>query len=122
MELQVRNPDLCLHKQRSWWRAGEEASPGRNEGSASPLEPGAKGSPSAPLRSLIAESSQGPLDYKLVMSPHPQDRHCATRCSAVTPAQRGEIGGGVSGSDGFTWNRKRKGTLAARKPAVMPRR
>src|SRR5262249_60562163 len=30
VELQVRNPDLCLHKRRSWWRAGEETSPGRN--------------------------------------------------------------------------------------------
>src|SRR5262249_9094981 len=35
MELQVRNPDPCLHKQRSWWRAGEGTSLNRNEGSVS---------------------------------------------------------------------------------------
>jgi len=30
VELQVRNPDLYLHKQRPWWRAGEETSSDRN--------------------------------------------------------------------------------------------
>jgi len=30
VELQVRNPDPYLHKQRSWWRAGEGTSPDRN--------------------------------------------------------------------------------------------
>jgi len=41
-----------------------------------------------------------------------QRYYCATRRSDVYPAQRGEIGGDISGSNGLPGSRKRKGTIA----------